>query len=248
MSYCSTLFIILNNKDIKKHFLKALSLDPQFSKVHYQLALIDNLDGNTKSAENHLIKSIELDLIKINNFEKRANIFLDRVQFQNANFLFLKCQEIKNDCANSYYLLSSLYLNQKKTSDAKEALINSITLYPNFSKAHREFGILCLKDKNMDLAKKHLDLSLGLNYGDYKTHFYLGILMIGCGYYHQAEQYFLASLDIKPKFVQSLIEMANLKLLMKKNKEAKSYYKRAKQISKDIVDEKMELLINIDNA
>ena len=57
-------------------------------------------------------------------------------------------------------------------------------------------------------------------------------------YYDQAEQYFLASLDIKPKFVQSLIEMANLKLLMKKNKEAKSYYKKAKQISKDIVDEK----------
>ena len=39
--------------EIKKHLFKALSLDSQFSKAHYQLALIDNLNGDIKSAESH---------------------------------------------------------------------------------------------------------------------------------------------------------------------------------------------------
>ena len=231
---------------IKKHFLKALSLDAQFSKAHYQLALIDNIDGDIKSAESHLIRSIELDLIKINGFEKKANIFLKKHQFQQANFLFLKSQELKNNCAKSYYTLSSLYINLRKISKAKDILIKSINLQPEYSKAHRDLGILYLKEKNMDLTRKHLDLSLELNYGDYKTHFYLGIFMKENGCYNQSEQYFLASLDIKPKFVQSLVALARLKLLMKKNKEAKSYYKIAKQISKEIVDQEIEQLIKRD--
>ena len=146
--------------EIKKHLLKALSLDSQFSKAHYQLALIDNSDGDIKSAENHLIKAIELDLIKINRFEKKANNFLKKHQFQQANFLFLNSQEIKNNCANSYYTLSSIFVNQKKLSKAKNSLKKSINLYPEYSKAHRDLGILYLEEKNMDLTRKHLDLSL----------------------------------------------------------------------------------------
>ena len=136
----------MKNTEIKRHFLKALSLDPEFSKAHYQLALIENSDGNIKSAEYHLIKSIELDLIKIDDFELKANNFLKRFQFHNAKFLFFKSWEIKNDCANSYYVLSSLYLDQKRISQAKGSLMKSINLYPRFSKAHRDYGILCLKN------------------------------------------------------------------------------------------------------
>lgn len=236
----------MKNTNIKKHFLKALYLDPQFSQTYYQLALIDNIEGDKKSAESHLRQAIKLDLIKISNIEKKANNLIENFQFQHANILFFKSQKVKNNCAKSYYTISSLYTEQNKISKAKECLIKSINLNPKFSKSHREIGMLYLKEKKMDFTKKHLNLSLELNYGDYKTHYYLGAFMIENNFYDMAEQCFLASLDIKPNFVGSLVALVKLKFLMKENKEARSYYKMVKNISKNFKDETIEELINKD--
>ena len=234
------------SKDIKDHFLQALTLDPQFSQAHYQLALFYELAGDNESAEIHLLKSIELDLIEIEEIEKKASHLLEHCQFQNAKMLFLKSLEIKNNCAISFHVLSCLYMNQLELSKTKDSLIKSIDLNPAYAKAHRDFGLLCLKNNDLVLAKQHLDLSLELDYGDHETHLYLGIIMKKNNDYFQAEQYFLAALDINSEYVDCLMEMAYLKILMKKKDEAKSFYEKAKKLSVDIQDEKLDLLIKND--
>ena len=64
--------------------------------------------------------------------------------------------------------------------------------------------------------------------------------------YNQAEIFFSTSLDMNLNFPPCLIEMAILKLLMNKNKEAKMYYMKAKQFSKEAYHKKLEQLISND--
>ena len=45
---------------------------------------------------------------------------------------------------------------------------------------------------------------------------------------------------VKKAFIDCLLEMAHLKLLMKKKDEAKSYYEKAKKLSVNIADEKLD--------
>ena len=231
---------------MKSHFLKAIELEPLFSKAHFELALVYDRDGSDDSAERHFIKAIRLDLTKIEENNIFINENLEKFQFQNAKFLLNENQNVKIDCSYSYYMLYRLYIRQKKTDKAKKQLIKSIDLYSDFSKSHRDLGILFYKEKKMNLAKEHLDFSLDLNYGDYKAHYYLGLIMKEEFDYKQTEIYFLNSLDINSKFLPCLIEMATLKLLINDNEKAMKYYKKAKYFSKDIYNDKLEKLINND--
>ena len=55
---------------MKNHFLKALDLDPQYSQAHYQLALVYQASGDYELAENHFLKSREINVMKIIEIEK----------------------------------------------------------------------------------------------------------------------------------------------------------------------------------
>ena len=231
-------------KQMKEHFLKAVEIDPLFSKAHFELALVYNSDGNDDSEENHLYESIKLDLAKIEENKRFINKYLEKYQFQNAKFLINKNQEIKIDCSFSFYNLYSLYMRQKKINKAKKQLIKSIELNSSFSKSHRDLGILFYKEKKKDIAEQYLDLALNLNFGDYKSHYYFGMIMKEKSDYKQAEIHFLTSLDIKQNFLLCLMEMANIKLLMNDNDKAIIFYKKAKYFSKDIYNSKLEKLIN----
>ena len=228
------------SQTIKEHFLKVLELDPQFSKAYFQLALIYQNNGNDKEAEIHLLKAIKFDLLHIDKFEKKANYFLEKFQFQNAKALLVKSQEIKNSCAYTYYELSCFYMNNKKKIKMKECLEKSIELNPNIAKAHRNLGMIYFNQHDFQLAKEYFEISLDLNYGDYDSHFSLGIIMRKNKNYHLAEQYFLSSLDINPLFIDCLLEMAHLKLLMNEKDESKSYYEKAKKLSINLHDEKLD--------
>ena len=45
-------------EQMKSHFLKAIELEPLFSKAHFELALVYDRDGSEDSAERHFIKAI----------------------------------------------------------------------------------------------------------------------------------------------------------------------------------------------
>ena len=47
----------------------------------------------------------------------------------------------------------------------------------------------------MDLAKEHLDIALDLKFGDYKTHYYFGMIMKEKSDYKQAEIHFLIFIE-----------------------------------------------------
>ena len=222
------------SQGLKAHLLKALETDPKFSEAHFQLALMYKKDEDHKAAERYFRKAIKSDSQQILEIEKRGKKLLKKFQFQTAKLQFMKAQKKKYHCARVNIELSNLYESQNKLAKAKTCLGNSIQLNAESSKAYRNLSILLLKQKNYDVARKHIKKSLDLDYKDSLSHLTMGKLMKQSKQYTDAELHFLTALDINPKYVVCMLEIAHLYLVMKNKREAKKYYQNAREISPDI--------------
>ena len=230
---------------MKNHFLKALDLDPQYSQAHYQLALVYQAGGDYELAENHFLKSREINVMKIIEIEKRANKLFKNCQFQNAKILLLRAQEKKYHGSLVNYEISQLYMNQNKLDKAKKYLKQSIELNPLSSKAHRDLSSLLIKQKSYDDAHFHIEKSLDLDYADPHSHLNLGMIMKANKDYVNAELYFLSALDINPTYVTCMLELVDLQLIMGNQEKAKNYYQKARKLSPDLKHETLDQALNI---
>lgn len=220
--------------NLKVHLLKALDVDPEFSEAHFQLGIIYWKYGDQKEAETHFREAIASGSKEAREIEKHGEALLKKFQFQNAKFLFMKAQEKKHHCSRVNFQLSNYYADLNKTAKAQTCLKNSIKLNPTSSKAHRNLGILLYKQKSYDAARLHIEKALDLDYSDCLSHLNLGMIMKQNKDYTDAELHFLSALDINPKYVDCMLEMANLQLIMKNKIKAKKYYQKARKISPDI--------------
>ena len=97
--------------------------------------------------------------------------------------------------------------------------------------------------KSYASAKVYIEKALGIDYSDCLAHLNLGKLMKQSKKYADAELHFLTALDIYPKYVVCLLEIAHLHLVMKNQIEAKKYYQKARKISPDISCEDLDKVL-----
>jgi len=230
--------------DLKDHFFQALKTQPKFSEAHLQLALLYKDEGNDKNTIKHFEAAISADLEEAERLEEKGDKLLKNYQFQNAKEQFMKSQEKKIHCAEVYFQQSRYYSVQGQNKLAQSALKNCIKMNPTQAKAHRDLGLLLIKEKQLDDARLHLEKSIDIDYSDSKSHFNLGKIMIIMKDFDDAEQHFLAAMDINPKFSGCMIEMAQLKLKMDQDQEAKEFYLKAKEITPDLKHPKLEQIMN----
>ena len=170
--------------------------------------------------EDHFNFAIVADIDELHKLEKRGEELMKKFQFQNAKKQFMKAEDKRIHCAEVYYQQSIYFQDQKNTEAQQISLENSIKMNPNKSDCYRDLGILLYRHNQLDVAKFQLEKALDLNYADSQSHFNLGKIMSQMKNYKDAEQHFLSALDINPKFVDCKIELADLKLKIKKKKKA----------------------------
>ena len=114
---------------------------------------------------------------------------------------------------------------------------------PNHSKAYRDLGCMYYDNLQLDKSRLNLEKAINLDYSDSKSHFYLAQVMLKMNDLHDAEQHFLSSLDINPKLVESMVEIALLRLAMKDFDGAINFYIKAKKNSLNIHHPDLEEII-----
>jgi len=62
--------------------------------------------------------------------------------------------------------------------------------------------------------------------------------------FEDAEQHFLSALDINPQFDGCMVELAQLKLKMNQEQEAKAYYLQAKEANPEIKNIELEKIMD----
>ncbi len=229
--------------DLKQHFLTAIKCDPKFSEAHFQLAIIYNEEGKYESAEKHLKEARKITNKNIEEIEYKAELLMKKFQFQNAKEQYFKAQSKRKHCSEINYQLSNIYLINKKYILAQQTLEASIKLNPSFSKAYRDLGILFMTEGKHDEARLQIEKAIDIDYSDSISHYNLGLIMKRSKDYHDAEQHFLSALDINPKFVKCMLELAFLYLITNDKSNAINLYNKAKLIDNKVFDEKIEKFI-----
>ena len=227
--------------DLKAHFLKALDANPDFPDAHFELGIIYFESNDFKESINHFQSAIEGHSSEAKRLEKRGEELLKKSQFQHAKEQFLKSHQQKDRCASVWYHLSKVYAKRGKTDLAIESLENSIENNAS-SHAHRDLGILLLEANKPDDARFHLEKAIGLDYGDSLTHFYLGIALERDKDTAEAEQHYLAALDINPMFTDCLINLAKLQHSLGKSEEANATLSKARNLDQKRVDKELKKL------
>tara|TARA_B100001029_G_C15034861_1_gene439450 strand:- start:474 stop:1166 length:693 start_codon:yes stop_codon:yes gene_type:complete len=214
--------------DLKEHFLLALKSQPNFSEAHLQLALIFQQEADKDNAIKHFNSAISSDLNDIKLLNTKAEELLKNYQFQNAKEQFMKLHKKKLHCSEIYYLQSKYFTEINNNDYAKVSLNNCIEINSNHSKAYRDLAIILSNDK-IDKARSYLEKSIEIDYSDSLAHFSLAKIMVRMKDYNDAEQHYLSALDIRPKFIDCLIELALLKIVLDNKNEAIMYYDKAKK-------------------
>ena len=62
--------------------------------------------------------------------------------------------------------------------------------------------------------------------------------------YKDAEQHFLSALDINSQFVDCMVELADMKLKINQEQEAKQYYFKAKEIKPELKHTTLEKIMD----
>ena len=217
--------------DLKKHLIQAITTNPSFSEAHVQLAIIYKEEKNEKSAIKHFKLAVSSYKSVLKEYDEKGNSLLQKSQFQHAKGYFIKSNDIRKHCSEVYYKLAVYYNELRDLSKVKFYLNNCVDLNPNHAKAYRDLGYMYFNNSQLDKSRLNLEKAINLDYSDSKSHFYLAQVMVRMNDLHDAEQHFLCSLDINPKLVESMVEIALLRLGMKDIEGAINFYLKAKNIS-----------------
>jgi len=227
------------NIDLKAQFQKALDANPDFPDAHFQLGLIYFESREFEKSVSHFQSAIEGYSTEAKRMDTRGEELLKKSQFQHAKDQFLKSQQQKESCAKAWFHLSQVHAEKGNKEFAIDCLENSIE-NNNTSTAHRDLGILFLEGNKPDDARFHLEKAIGLDYGDSLTHFYLGIALERDKDTAEAEQHYLAALDINPLFTDCLINLGKLQHNLGKSNEAKAAFSKARELDNKKVEQALK--------
>ena len=147
---------------------QGIKTDPNFALLYNNLGLVyfNNKDSNNiKKAEELYKKSI---LIDDNNPEPHNNLgtlFSSLSQYEKAANCYKKAISIKS-MSISHYNLGSLYITTGNFVEAKNHLLESIKLNPQFVKAHRSLSRITNYKKDQSHLKKLENVSTQIDNKD----------------------------------------------------------------------------------
>ncbi len=100
--------------------------------------------------------------------------------------------------AQSLVNLGATYLEQNDTARAVASFLEAIQLQPDLAEAHRNLGILRLKQRREEEALKHLTLAARYDAHNPFTHYYLGMIYESHNQLDEARNAYSRSVELKP--------------------------------------------------
>ena len=192
---------------------------------HYQQAI-------EKSAGNRELQ-VKLKNIKHHiDADKRQH--LDRIPALDADMNNLKHNEFKPDSAEEMYRHVQPLVEQKRYEAAIAALEDLLSVYPDFSVAHNDLGVLYLNKGDTDKAKKHYikasqlspeNVTFQKNLADFNYVF--------LGKVQEALEIYVKLLKENPTDEEILLTLGHICNAQEKRDDAETFYKKVLEIDPD---------------
>jgi HemY protein len=126
---------------VKKHFARALEIDPENPKAHLAMGKAWFMAGEWPRAHYHLVRTIELDSTTDEAYFHLGLILRNENKLQDAEVMFLKALKYQPNNANVLNNLGVIRLEQGRYSEAVKSLIKALDIYPEHINARYNLGM-----------------------------------------------------------------------------------------------------------
>jgi len=174
----------------KKHFFKALEINPEYAVAFYELAHHSEKNGDINEAKIHFQKATDVDQNYVDAYFNLARILKSPSEHDQAVRNYETAIEIKSDMADSHYWFAKLLttgerlsndgtlLKEPKLDEAEKHFKHAIRIDPKFAKAFYRLGILLYEKKEYTTALYNFEQAIKLDPKFPKAHYSLAILLM----------------------------------------------------------------------
>jgi len=180
-------------------FRKAIALQPDDSRAHYNLGIALRHEGQSQEALAEFRRAIETDPTSM--FIPRVQVDLglalaDLGRFDEAQEAFEKALEDNPADADAHAGLGTVLCGKGRVDECVAHVRKALELDPNQADAHNTLGIVEAKAGNLGEAIEHLRKATELKPGSFECHFNLGRVLAASGAYAEALEHFKSAVDL----------------------------------------------------
>ena len=185
-----------------KNYKKAISIQPDYAKAHFNLAGSLHDLGQLKAAVKSYKKTLEIEPNYAEAYNNLGNVFQELKQGDSAIQSYKRALEIKPDYVAAQYSLGNTFLELGQLNDAVKSYKAVLKLKPDFVEAINNLGITYFKLHQLDDAIKCYEKALNLDPDFADAHNNIGTVLLELGQLDQAVKSFKAALKLKPEFAE----------------------------------------------
>jgi len=155
----------MHNKAVE-HFNEALNIYPKFFNAAYALGETLLAEGKFEQSQSAFEKALEIDSLDYVSLKKLGIIHYEKNRDSIAELYFLKSLEIKDNQAEIYPFLTSIYQRTANFSKAIGLNLALLEKEPNNYEAIVNIGKIYLTQRNLEPAVKYFEKAYNLNKND----------------------------------------------------------------------------------
>ena len=215
---------------------RALTINPHYADLHYQLARALSSKNELDNARAELDTAIEINPAFAKAYFERGIMLYRSGDFDAGLADIGRAVEIDNAYSHELYE-SALALHQKrKPFEALERLMDLAATNLDDIEYHFQLGKGCYKKGEYDQAVTEFRKALGIQprYADIRN--YLGLALLAAGHAEDAIDEFEAALEINPNFVAAMVNAGEACVALGDKTQAAQYYQAALALDPDQAD------------
>jgi putative PEP-CTERM system TPR-repeat lipoprotein len=217
-----------------KEAKKALNIDDRNAVAHNLYGSVYLAQGKGDMAMEEFDRALELNPQLVDAHIKKGTISLQSGNDQIAEREFLNAVKIAPEVLNSRIMLAKYYIKNERFHEAVNILKQGLKGNDSDAVIYNIVGAAYLGAEDIENSRQNFEKAISANPRFFLPYFNLALLYLNKGEKEMAVKEYRKILDIDTKNVAALLMLAKVMDADKKDKEALSFYMKAKETGEEI--------------
>jgi len=183
-----------------KSYKKAISIDPEYAKAHYNLGDAYHHQNKHKESIKSYKKSLEIDPEYAEAYNNLGNIYRESGEYNQAVRSYEKALIIKSNFFEANYGLGLTFYELGEIESMINHLERAVSIHPNLAEAHNFLGVAYNELGQLDDAVESYLKALDKNPNFSEVYNNLGNAYTELGQLDEAIESYLKALDLNPDY------------------------------------------------
>ncbi|MGH7773013.1 MAG: tetratricopeptide repeat protein [Candidatus Binatia bacterium] len=218
--------------DSERLWKYAVTVSPESSTVHYNLAFLLHKRGELQEAMEHYRQALQINPIASDAHNNLGNVLAQRGELEKAMEHYRQALQINPSYTQAYNNLGNALAQRGELDEAIKNYRQALQINPAAADSHYNLGGVLAQRGELEEAIKHYREALKLSPADSEIHFDLGNALARQGHLEEAIDHLRIALRIQPDFAEAHESLGRALAQQGKRDEAVKHYQEALRILK----------------